>query len=424
MSRPDYEAAVLFARMAVGEHQRSGTPRDRWEPTPLQNDQLADPFIIAGEQELAGRLEAEADPALDKAQDLVESAKVSLDEATEYTLPITAPEAGVSYSVAEAVTRVEQDDRKIEQDRGVGKHHHDRASVLLKRLATAAPWLEAVGFLTFVSYYLNVPLFQPWQDWLGWSFSATVVAVIILGQTWLVRRAAQSHNQAREARADGQRQEAARTFARRNWYLAVTAVTAAAVISGMIWSGIAALGNVTFGTTAVMVFFAVVTGLLLPTLAYPGVALDGSMVSRERDSLAADLDDDLDAYLETISSCRRDLAGVAEINDRLIDKTFPDICNTTQEAVDAVYGLYGIVRLLIGGLSAEPLAKTTKTLSQDADGSLRGYIGTSIPGTRRVNLEPLFDRWHRLKEIEKQRTALLARIEALPPHPWGRPRTD
>jgi hypothetical protein len=420
----EYEAAALFAYMGVEEHQRAGTPRDRWELRSVQNDQLADPFITDGEQELASRLEAEVDPALDESQDHIESVKASFDEATENTRPIAAPESGTNYSVAEAVTRVGQDDRKIEHDKAVGMHHHDRANVLLRRLATTAPWLEAVGFLTFVSYYLNVPLFQPWQDWLGWSFAATVVTVIILGQTWLVRHAAQNHNHAREARADGHRHEAARASSRRNQYVALTTVTAAAITSGMIWRGIAALGNTTIGTTAVMVFLATVTGFLLPTLAYLGVALDGSTVSRERDSLAADLDDDLATYLETINDSRRDLDSVAETSDRLQDKTLPDICNTTQEAVDAIYSFYGMVRLLIGGLSAEPPLKTPKTLRLDADGNIHGYIGTSIPGTRQVNLEPLFDRWHRLTEIEKQRKALLDRIEALPPHPWGRSRTD
>ena len=200
-------------------------------------------------------------------------------------------------------------------------------------------------------------------------------------------------------------------------------MTAVAITSGMIWRGTAALGDASFGTTAVMIFVAAVTGLLLPTLAYLGIALDGSKVSRERDSLAADLDDDLDEYLETIDNSRRDLAGVAEIGDTLQDKTFPDICNTTQEAVDAVYGIYGTVRLLIGGLSAEPPSKTTKTIGQDAEGNIRGYIGTSIPGTGKVNLEPLFDRYRRLAEIERQRTDLLGQIDALPQHPWGKSRT-
>jgi hypothetical protein len=421
--KDDYKSAALYARMAVEEHQRAGTARDLWELTAVQNDQLADPFITDGEQELASRLEAEADPALDESQDLTENVRASLDEVTKDTRPIATPQAGASYSVAEAVARVEQDETKIEEDKAVGKHHHDRASALLRRLATSAPWIEAAGFLTFVTYYLNVPLL-PWQDWLGWSFAATVVAVIILGQTWLVRHAATSHNHAREARADGHHHEAGWAFTRRNRYIGLTAVTAAAITCGMIWRGTAALGNAALGTTAVMVFLAAVTGLLLPTLAYLGVALDGSRVSRERDSLAADLDDDLGAYLETINDSRRDLAGVAETSDRLQNKTFPDICNTTQEAVDAIYSFYGIVRLLIGGLSAEPPPKTPKTIGKDAEGNIHGYIGTSIPGTRKVNLEPLFDRWHRLTDIEEQRTILLARIEALPPHPWGRSRTD
>ena len=62
ISKSEYKAAVLFARMAVEEHQRDGTARDRWEPTPTLNDQLAAPFITDGEQELAGRLEAEVEP--------------------------------------------------------------------------------------------------------------------------------------------------------------------------------------------------------------------------------------------------------------------------------------------------------------------------------------------------------------------------
>ena len=423
ISNAEYDQAFLYARMAVEEHQSLGTPRDRWEPTLSQNDSLAAPFIEAGEQGLASRLETEADPALDKSQDLIENVKADLDEITEHAPPIVAPETGANYSAPQAVERVEQHDMKIKRDEAVGKHHHRRLSLMIKRVASWVPWLEAAGFLTFVAYYLNVPVLEPWQDWLGWSFAATVVVVIIFGQTRLVRHAAESHNHAREARADGNRHEAEQGFTRRNKYLVATAVTAAVITSGMIWRGIAALGNVSFDTAALMVFAAVVTGLLLPTVIYLSIALDGSAVSRERDSLAAELDDDLDAYLETVGNSRRDLAEVAETGDTLEDKTFPDICNTTQEAVDGVYLPYGTVRLLIGGLSADPPVKTTKTIGLDADGNIHGCIGTSIPGTRTVNLGPLFDRWHRLTGINKQRAGLLARVDALPSHPWGKSRT-
>ena len=424
ISAEEYDSTLIYARYAAEAHQDLDTPRPLWEPMPTQNDHFGEPFIRDGEQELTGRLEAEADPALDKAQGLTKQVEASINQITDDAEPIVAPEAGVSYSVPDAVERVRQHDRKIEQDKAAGRHHHDRASALLRRLASWIPWIEAAGFLTFIDYYLNVPLLEPWQDWLGWSFAVTVVVVIILGQTWLVRHAARSHNHAREAYADGNRPEGERGFTRRNWYIGLTAVTAVAITSGMIWRGTAALGDASFGTTAVMVFVAAVTGLLLPTLAYLGIALDGSKVSRERDSLAADLDDDLNEYLEVIDNSRQELASVGEIGETLRDKTFPHICGTTQEAVDAIYGPYGTVRLLIGGLSADPPARTTKTIGKDAEGNVHGYVGTSIPGVGKVNLDPLFDRCRRLDEIESHRAELLERIDALAQHPWGSSRTE
>ena len=422
---PDqYGQAVLFARTAVEEHQRHGTPREQWEPTPVVNDKLAAPFVAEGEQELTSRLEQEANPSLDKSQSLVESVKTNLDEIAENTRPISTPESGANYSVAEAVELVGQHDETIKRDGDAGHHHHQRVPVLFLLLATWAPWLEAVGFLTFVTYYLNVPLFEPWQDWLGWSFAAVVVVVIILGQTWLVRHAGKSHNYAREIYVNGHRIDAEKGFTKRNRYLAETSVTAVAVTGGMIWRGIAALGSASATTTAVMVFAAAVTGLLLPTLAYLGIALDGSTVSRERDAVAAELDDDLDDYLQTISDSRRLLADVAEIGDTLQNKTFPDICHTIQETVDDVYGFYSTIRLLIGGLKADPPVRTTKTIDYDAAGNITGYIGTSIPGTGTVNLDPLFDRKHRLEKIDAERAKLLEKINDLPQHPWGKSRTS
>jgi hypothetical protein len=423
ISKEEYEQAALYARTTVEEHEKLGTDRHEWEPTRSVNDMLAGPYLMDGEEELATRLEREADPALDRSQGLVEEVKKRLDEITEHTQPLTTLEAGTKYSVPEAVARVDEHDTTIRQHEAAGRHHHHRSPRLLKILASWAPWLEALGFLTFLAYYLNVPILEPWQDWLGWSFAVVVVVVIILGQTWLVRHAGRSHNHAREDLVEGHRHEAERGFTKRDRYLWLTAVTAVAITAGMIWRGTAALGNASTGTTVVMIFVAGVTGLLLPTLAYLGFALDGSRVSRERDGLAGDLDDDLDDYLETISDSRRDLARVAEIGETLKDKTFPDICHTTQETVDGVYEPYSTVRLLIGGLSADPLTKTTKTVVVDPAGNISGYIGTSIPGAGTVNLGPLFDRQHRLERIEAERAGLLGRIENLPEHPWGKSRT-
>lgn len=420
--KDEYESAALYAQMIVKEHQDLGTSRDNWEPTLLQSGHLAEPFITDGNMQLAGRLERDADPLLDRARDLVENVKTDLADITEHARPITAPR-GAKFSVPEAVQRVAEHGDAIEQDQADGRHHHQRVSKVFRWVAILAPWLEALGFLTFVTYYLNVPVFQPWQDWLGWSFAVTVVAVIIVGQTYLVRHAGNAHNHARESRANGSQHPAYHAATRRNRYLWATALTALAITSGMIWRGVAALGSASFGTTAIMIFVAAVTGLLLPALAYLGVALDGSSISRERDSLAADLDTDLDAYLDTISASRQDLTDAAEIRDRLTSKIFPDICNAVQDTVDAVYGLYGTVRLLIGGLSAKMPPKTPKTITVDAAGNPVGYIGTSIAGAGQVSLDPLFDRQRRLSEIESQRADLLNKIDALAAHPWSSSRT-
>jgi hypothetical protein len=418
----EYQRAAIIARRTAHEHQLLGTDPDQWEPTRSLNDALAAPFIMDGQQELADRLEGKADPALDNAQGLVENVKENLDKLAEHTAPLTTPESGAKYSVPKAVVRVGEHDDTIKQDGEQGLRHHHRAPRLLRRLATWVPALEAIGFFTFLTYFLNVQLFKPWLDWLGWSFAVVIVVVIILGQTWLVRHAGKSHNHAREDKVDGHLHEAERGFKKRNRYLVLTAVTAVAITGGMIWRGAAALGNASLGTTAVMIFAATITGLLLPTLAYLGFALDGSTVSRERDGLAAQLDNDLDDYLDTISDSRRDLAQVAEIGETLKRKTFPDICHAAQEAVDGVYEFYGTVRMLIGGLSADPPAKTN-TVSIDPAGTISGYIGTSIQGVGTVSLDPLFDRQHRLEQIEAQQASLLTRVEHLAAHPWGKSRT-
>ncbi len=75
-------------------------------------------------------------------------------------------------------------------------------------------------------------------------------------------------------------------------------------------------------------------------------------------------------------------------------------------------------------MKADPPVRTTKTIDYDAAGDITGYIGTSIPGTGTVNLDPLFDRKHRLEKIDAERAKLLEKINDLPQHPWGKSRTS
>src|ERR1700722_1672696 len=90
-SKSEYDSATLYARMTVDAHKERGTVRDRWEPTLDVGDLLSAPYIGNGEQELAGRLESEADPRIDESQRLVENVKEDLDKIMEDARPIAAP---------------------------------------------------------------------------------------------------------------------------------------------------------------------------------------------------------------------------------------------------------------------------------------------------------------------------------------------
>jgi hypothetical protein len=71
---------------------------------------------------------------------------------------------GVNHSVFEAVDAVNKDDTKIKLDTEKGKNHHRRVHRVLRLVGCWSPWVEAAGFLAFVTYYLDVPLLQPRRE--------------------------------------------------------------------------------------------------------------------------------------------------------------------------------------------------------------------------------------------------------------------
>jgi hypothetical protein len=423
-SKVEFGEAEQYVRMITEDHQRLGTPRDQWEPQPIQGEHLAAAFIEDGEQELAGRLETDVDPRLDEMQECLSDVKANLDELDEKREPIITPESGTAHSTKEATALVGKHDAKIEQDEAESKHHHRRAPYWLKKIAPWAPWLELAGFLFFVAYFLNVPLLKPWVDFGAWTLSLAIVVSTILGQTWLVHHAAKDHNHGREAFAEGNRHEGEQAFRRRNWFLIGSMCTATTAITiGLVLRGTTALGDAGLGTILFMIFVAIIAGFIMPAMAYLAIALDGSKVSRERDSLAKDLDEDLEAHSATIDESRRGLAAVDDNRDTLNKKVLPDICQGVQEIVDGAYRPYGLVRLIIGGLTREPLTKAAPRITYEGDRAVGGFIGTSIPGAHSVNLRPLFDRGARLNDLELRRRELLTQLNAVPAHPWGTSRT-
>lgn len=419
LAKKRYQALLAFALLVASEHLRLHTPRHLWEPTATQADHFTAEYIEHGEAQLTSALADEVDPQLDEVRLLIESTKAHVDSLNEDTLPIPTTESGSNHSVVNAVHLVEQHDRQIEEDEDDGKHIHRRVHPVLKWFGRRAPWFEALGMFAFVSMFLNVVLWRPQDDILGWTFALSVVIITVVGQIWLIHPAAEAHNHMREHAASGNRHEAAASRTRRNRYLGAAAAVTSVVTGSMILRGLAALSDADPSVTVIMVALAIGTGLLMPILAYLGVALDGSKASRERDALAQALNDDLEDDLATRESARRALSAAAEYRDTLNDETLPSICRGVQETVDQCYYPYNAVRMLLGELAGKPPSKTSTTVGRDSEGLVTGRIGTGIPGARNVNLAPLLDRCRRLASLEQQRHDLTTQLEAIPSHPWA-----
>lgn len=425
-TKDEYRQAQHHFRIAIEHHRRLATPRNQWEPTPHQGELIASDFIEEGEEQLTESLQIEVDPLADEMQEVLSSVDAEIDRLQGLQQPTSTPESGTTHSTAHAVDLVHNHDKTIEQDESASKVHHRRSPEWLRSIAPWMPWLELAGFLFFVTYFLNVPLLQPWKDLGASTLAVSIVVVTILGQTALVHHGAKSHNHGREAFAEGNRHEGEKAFRRRNWYLTSAAAAAAAITLGMVLRAINTLGSgAGLGTHIFMIFVALVSGVIMPVLAYLAAALDGSKVSRERDHLVASLDDDLASYTMAVDQSRESLGETAENYDLLRTKVLPDICDQVQTIVDGAYRPYRLVRLLIGGLSDKPLARSTPTLIREPHaGVWQGHIGTQIPGAQTVNLKPLIDRVTRLNELEALRQDLLQRLNALPNHPWGTSRTN
>lgn len=215
VTKQTYQRTTTWARTVVEHHAILGTPRSEYEPNATHTEQLVGPHIGAGDAKLEKRLAADVDPLLDRAQAANEEAKSLIAAAEQQPYPITTSESGIRYTGADAVAVVHQSDADIQADFERGLSLHNRSHPVLVQVGRWAPWAETVGFLAFVTNYVNVPLLRPWEDFLGWSFAMIVVVGVLLGQTWLIRHAGQSHNQAREASADNNRHAAEAGYRKR-----------------------------------------------------------------------------------------------------------------------------------------------------------------------------------------------------------------
>ncbi|QNE18615.1 hypothetical protein F1D05_12735 [Kribbella qitaiheensis] len=415
-----YTLALTYYDYVVRNHLASDTPRERWEPQDVVGCQLSADFVQDGRELLAERLEEDVDPALDDIEGLCIGVSTAIDTIEKRPGDLSTPETNKVYGGRSAVSRVSELTDRVETERAMGHRHHDRAPRWLRVISVWAPWAEAMGFLAFLTYYLNVPILSPWQDWMGWTFSLILVVYIILGQTWLVDHAARAHNHCREAQADGQKHSAETSRRQRLGYLLVTGGIAGGITAALIERGLDALGNAQPAITAVMIVLALTTGLLMPTLTFLGKALDGSKVSRERDALSRDLDADLDWHDELVDQVELDLAAARNIDHELVEKVVPAIRSEVQDLVNEAHVPYDFLRLQIGGLSGSHTVPSTAVATTDPAGS----ISNGIPGADAISLQPVVDRNARLAALRGRIADLDKRFRALSAHPWDHSRSE
>ncbi len=96
----------------------------------------------------------------------------------------------------------------------------------------------------------------------------------------------------------------------------------------------------------------------------------------------------------------------------------PAINRAAYEVAEEERRAFGWLRVQIGGLPAAMPARPAEDLEPTG---IRRSIPTGIPGAEPIRLDPLVDRGLRLQEL-RRRSAAMARLDALPPHPWSMDR--
>ena len=273
----------------------TGTPRPLWEGTATHTEDLVGPDIDQAGRQLAREMSKSTDRQLNRADRQLDRVETQVRD-LKHPRSVSGSESDIKYSAQTAEHAFDRLSTKIATDEAAGRQHHRRTPKLVARCAPMLPWLEAIGLFGFIVYFLDVPLFAPWTDPLAYTLAVTIVVVLIFSQTLLVHTAGKAQNTAREAEQEGNRQAAEDGRGKRNIFLGLASTVALGITAGLILRGIEALGNQAIAIRGELIFLAALAGLLMPIMTYLSVAMDGSRVSRERDSLAKSLDRDLRSY--------------------------------------------------------------------------------------------------------------------------------
>lgn len=412
--RDTYKLTLPLHRMALTAMPANGSP---CEPSEQVTNKLVAHYGAPIHRYLGAVSRRRLDPVIKTIEHKTSHIDMNLQILEAWDRKVRGEEAGVGYTEPEAVDHVARGNLRVSADEDQGMRHHRPVGLVLRWAGRLAPYLETAGIAVFAMFALNVEPLDPGANPMGWTLALVMVAVVLFGQPRFVERAAQGWNRRREAINEQQpvpTEQASHQLVSNG----VVASLFALFITGGLVERYLATGDATDTVVYILMLFACgLTGLGMPLLDFIATAWDGSSVSRERDSLVAQLDANFVEY----EGLRHGALALSRECDTLTaharDHVVPEIVRGAEEIMAPVHDAYAWLRIQIGGLTAKPPYDRDPCL--DTSDPLAPSFDTGIPGAPPLVLTALADRNTRLVNVNVRREEAMEGLAQVADHPWA-----
>lgn len=274
--------------------------------------------------------------------------------------------------------------------------------------------------IVLLSYWLNVNWLRPWVDPLTFTLAVMIVAATLIFTPRVDERSGEGWNGRREAVADGQTESIKANTNRLVINGVIAAMLCVVFVAGLVERALAVTDDsVPQSMVVLLIALCVMAGLAMPAFAWIAKAWDGSSQSRENDELIDQLEDSRAEDQELRTEARTTNTACEQDEVHINTEVAPAINRAAYEVAEEERRAFGWLRVQIGGLPAAMPARPAEDLEPTG---IRRSIPTGIPGAEPIRLDPLVDRGLRLQELQRRRSAAMARLDALPPHPWSMDR--
>lgn len=419
LSPKEHRTARADAALERRHRTKPGTA-DGPNALPIHIEQVIANAVDAARALIQGRSEKEIDPKLAKTAQLLTMATTAIDFANTLPGQHTTSESRTNHTGQNAVRHVERSDEYIaeDNDHSITVHRRHRTLAIWGRIA---PWIDLVGLVAFAAVVLDVDLLDPFKDFLGWLLGVAIPVAVVLSSAFVAVIAGRAHNAGREARAKGHAHRAEEEFGARNRWLVVLAVFALVLAAALVARTRTALAGLDDASAqlavVVLTALAIAAGIGLLGIAYLGVALDGSRISRERDDLAGKLTKENGAQQAALQTATRALDQVEVLGEQIRLRDALAIAEDAQTLLLQGRRRHELMRLETGDVTAAPSPMPHRVL-QEVDGEWRAELSTGIPGASTVSLQPLIDRLVRLQALQSRAAVLRAQLDTVHAHPW------